>query len=174
MSDLLQQLVDYPFLSRIRRNHGLEHATIHVLGKRFPDTLLIGRSDSHGFYLFGEVPTEALRQSVVEALERLRQGEHRLAIHPNCGTNLVTAAILAGLASFLSLLSSKDESRRKRLERLPFTIAAALCALIVAQPLGRIAQQHLTTLPDPGGMEITAIHRLRKGRTTTHRILTRT
>ena len=47
-------------ISRIRRNHGLEHATIHVLSEANPRRRLIGRSDYGGFWLLGEVSTEEL------------------------------------------------------------------------------------------------------------------
>jgi len=64
MSDFIQQCLSLPVLSRIRRNHGLEHATINILSERFPNTTLIGRSDRQGFYLYGQVSTEALRQAI--------------------------------------------------------------------------------------------------------------
>ena len=31
----MNKLLDNKILSRVRRNHGLEHATLHVLGKPF-------------------------------------------------------------------------------------------------------------------------------------------
>jgi len=173
MSYFFQQRLSLPALSRIRRNHGLEHATINVLSERFPNTTLIGRTDRQGFYLYGQVPTEALRQAVDEALARLRGGEHSLAIHPNCGTNLVTSGILTGMASFFSLFGSKDEGWRERLERLPLAIAVSTLALIISQPIGRAAQQHLTTQPDPGPLEVLSVHSLRSDRVKIHRVLTR-
>jgi hypothetical protein len=97
----MPSLLDHPTLLRIRRNHALEHATIHLLSARPVRTLLVGRSDSRGFYLMGEVPTDDVESAVLQALARLRAGEARLAVHPNCGTNLVTGAALAGTASFL-------------------------------------------------------------------------
>jgi hypothetical protein len=160
-------------LSRIRKNHGLEHATIHVLSHRYPKKTFIGRSDNKGFYLYGDLSTEVLREAVEESLDRLRSGEHQLAIHPNCGTNLVTSAALAGTASFLSLLGSKNEGWRERMERLPLAVAVTVLALIAAQPLGRLAQQRLTTIADPGSLEIIDIQRLQRGRAIIHRVLTR-
>jgi hypothetical protein len=173
MSELTHALPKSPLLSRIRRNHGLEHATIHLLSRRFPKKTLIGRSDNNGFFLFGDVPTEALRETLSEALERLRNGEHELAVHPNCGTNIVTAAILAGGASFFSLMGSKDEDWRQRLERLPLAIAATMLALLVARPAGHAAQQHITTIADPSNLEIVAIRRFTRGPATVHRVITR-
>ena len=173
MSDFIQQCLSLPALSRIRRNHGLEHATINILSERFPNITLIGRTDRQGFYLFGQVPTEALRQAVDDALSRLRNGEYSLAIHSNCGTNLVATGMLTGMASFFSLLGSKDEGWRERLGRLPLAIAISTLALIISQPLGRAAQQHLTTQPDPGSLEVMSVHLIHRGRLKAHRVLTR-
>ena len=171
MKRLIQRLVETPLLSRIRRNHGLEHATIHMLSARYPKSTLIGRADAHGFYLYGEVPSEAVEAAVTEALDRLRAGEHHLAIHPNCGTNFLTAGLLAASASFLSLTGMGDRGWRERLDRLPVAIVATMVALILAQPLGTAAQQHLTTRGDPGKLKVTAIRRHESGRTI-HRVLT--
>ena len=33
---ILDPILNLPILSRIRRNHGLEHATLHVLSRRHP------------------------------------------------------------------------------------------------------------------------------------------
>ena len=173
MSDFIQQCFSLPALSRIRRNHGLEHATINILSERFPNITLIGRTDRQGFYLFGQVPTEALKQAVDDALSRLRNGEYSLAIHSNCGTNLVATGMLTGMASFFSLLGSKDEGWRERLGRLPLAIAVSTLALIISQPLGRAAQQHLTTQPDPGSLEVMSVHLIHRGRLKAHRVLTR-
>ncbi len=170
MSSILQRLLGTPMLSRIRRNHGLEHATIHLLSRQFPRTTLIGRADSAGFYLFGEVPTEAVEAATHEALERMRAGEHHLAIHPNCGTNLLTAGLLGAGASIASLSGSRNT--RDRLERLPLAILATTLALILAQPLGTTVQQHLTTQGDPEQLEIVGVRRRVQGRTV-HRVLTR-
>ncbi len=169
---MYKQFLNHPTLSHVRRNHGLEHATIHVLSERYPNTTFIGRSDVRGFYIFGQVTTDIVRVAVNEALDRLRSGEHSLAIHPTCGTNLVTAGIMAATASFLSLGGTKNEGWRERLKRLPTAIAAATLAVFFAQPIGRAAQQYLTTEPNPGSLEIVAIHPIRSVRGNVHRILT--
>ena len=169
---MYKQFLNHPTLSRVRRNHGLEHATIHVLSERYPSTTFVGRSDGRGFYIFGQVATDVLQVSVNEALDRLRNGEHSLAIHPTCGTNLVTAGIMAATASFLSLGGTKDEGWRERLKRLPTAVAATTLALFFAQPIGRAVQQYLTTEPNPGSLEVVAIHPLRSVRGKVHRIHT--
>ncbi|HEC23408.1 MAG TPA: hypothetical protein ENI95_10890 [Chloroflexi bacterium] len=168
----LQALLDTPFVRRVRRNHGLEHATIHLLAQRIPNLRIVGRSDSSGFWLFGNVPTEAVRESATRALERMRKGEHHLALHPNCGTNLVTMALLGTVATFVALLGS-DRERFGKLQRLPLVALGLMMTAVVAQPLGMRLQEHITTLGDPADLEIVDIQRLDRGGMTIHRVLTR-
>lgn len=172
MPGLFQSLLDRPALTRVRRNHGLEHASIHLLSQKYPQRSFVGRSDPSGFYIYGDVETSTLGELIHEALQRLRDGEQELAIHPNCGTNLVTAGLLAGSASFLALLGSEREGWRKRLDRMPNAIILAMGALILAQPLGRAAQKHITVQSDPGDLEVLGIQRIREDPRPLHRIIT--
>lgn len=172
MPTLLQVLLDSPSLSRLRRNHALEHATIHLLSSRFPRILMVGRSDTRGFYLYGDVPTQAVEQAAIEALTRLQAGDQRLAIHPNCGTNYVTLGALAGTAAFLTLVGGKDERRRDRWARLPFTVLAATAALIVGQPLALAVQRYLTTQASPGSLRLQGVLQMSPAGIVLHRVLT--
>lgn len=170
--NFLDTFLALPVVARLRRNHGLEHATLHILQERLPRRTLAGHSDVGGFWLLGEVETESVREAVGEALRRMQAGEQHLAIHPNCGTNFVTAGVLAGLASFIALLGSGPRIR-DRLERLPFAATLATLALILAQPLGYGLQQNVTTDGEVGDMEVVQIIPNRTGRVVSHRILTR-
>ncbi|MEK7682552.1 MAG: DUF6391 domain-containing protein [Chloroflexota bacterium] len=161
-----------PLLTRIRRNHAVEHATIHVLSTRYPHTPIAGRADGNGYLILGSLPTQAVAECAREAASRLRSGEGHLAIHPNCGTSFLTAAVLAGAASYLSLLGGRSSRWQDRLERLPLAIFSTVFALIVAQPLGAAAQRHLTTSSEIGQLEIMDVQRIRGGRTFVHRVLT--
>ncbi|HLC06340.1 MAG TPA: DUF6391 domain-containing protein [Anaerolineales bacterium] len=172
MPNQLERLLSTPVLSRIRRNHGLEHGTIHVLSRHYPGTPLVGRSDARGFFLYSSLPIEPVREAVSESLERMRGGEHRLAIHPNCGTNFLTAGLLATVASYFSLFGGRDERWQDRLLRIPFAVLVTSVALILAQPLGNAAQLHLTTQGDPEGLQVDAIIPLRRGRNKLYRVLT--
>ncbi len=134
-------LGNIPFIARIRQNHGLEHATIHVLTQQNPGVRLMGRTTPHGFYLYGDLATKEVRTAVEQALSRLQKGEANLAVHPHCGTNLATAGFLAGLSAFVTLLPRA----RRRLDQLPFAILAATLAIVAAQPLGMILQAQVTT-----------------------------
>ena len=154
-------------LGSVRRNHALEHATIAVLlGKVGPSTRLVGRASTDGFYIYGNVPSEKIRESAAEALARLKQGESQLAISPLCGTNLAVAGILAGLASLLAL------GGRSRLERLPNVLMAATVAVVAAQPLGRLVQRHVTTSPDVQGLEIVEVTAGGRGLASLHKVKT--
>lgn len=173
MPNRLSRLLRLPVVSRIRRNHGLEHATIHVLSARRPKTTLIGRSDAAGFFLYGDVSAEEVHQAASQALARLRAGERDLALHPNCGTSLLTAGVLAGTASFASMMGGKRDRWQDRLERLPLAVLGTIFALIVARPLGLALQRHLTTDGDPGSLELVAIEPAGAGTPGLLRVLTR-
>lgn len=165
-------LLNVPLLSRIRRNHGLEHATLHVLARRYPRQSLGGYSSPGGFWIVGNLPTEAVQAAVNEALERLRAGERHLAVHPFCGTNFATTGALAGLAGAGAMLGVGRRLRDK-LERLPVAMALATLALIIAQPLALTIQARLTTSGEPGNLEVIRITRQQQGNLVIHRVETR-
>ena len=150
-------LLDYPLILSTRRNHALEHATIHVLSALKPGRPLAGRSTPFGFYLYADVGAEDVQTAVYDALNRLERGEKRLAIHPGCGTNYLTSGAAASLGA-LTVLSIGD--RKARWSRLPDVLIAATLALIVAQPLGPKLQERITTCADMGDLEIVAVRRL--------------
>lgn len=170
---LLQSFLERYPISSIRRNHGLEHATIHLLSQRFPDRTFIGRSDMDGFTLYGIIETDQLAEFTDRALNRLRAGERSLAIHPNCGTNLVTSALLASSATLMAFRGSDRGGWRLRLERFPLAVASAILALLIAQPLGKLAQQKLTTDGDPGKLRVISVKRIEGTGMTLHRVRTR-
>lgn len=172
MPNLLENLLNHSHISRIRRNHGLEHATIHILAENHPGVSLAGHSDSRGFWLMGEVSTEAVRQAVTQALARLRAGEHNLAVHPNCGTNFVTAGSAAGLAAAAAMFGA-GRRWRERVERLPLAMSLATLALIAAQPLGLVIQKRVTTSGQPGDLQVVDIIPARNGPLRAHRVITR-
>ena len=169
--DFIQPILDQPIVSRIRRNHGLEHATLHMLAQRFPRTSFAGHSDAGGFWILGDATTEEIKSAVAEALSRLKQGEHSLAVHPNCGTNLAAASVLAGLVGGLAMASAGHRWRDK-LKRLPMVISLVSLALLSAQPLGLFLQRQVTTSGMPEGLQVTGIQATRRGNWRAHRITT--
>ena len=163
-------ILDLPVLSRVRRNHGLEHATITILSQRFPYRPFSGYSTPGGFFILGDVPTADLREAVIQALVRLNNGERHLAIHEHCGTNYVTSGFVAGGLAWLGMAGARN--RRDRVERLPLAIALAVLGLIVSQPLGPAIQARVTTSGDPQGLSIVDVFPLRFGQLTLHRVVT--
>ena len=155
------------WLAALRRNHALEHATVTMLSARMkPGSRVLGRSTAQGFHIYADVPTEVVSQAAADGLSSLKNGNLSLAVSPFCGTNLVTAAILAGTACVLIARA------RGRSPSLPTTILATLAAIIAAQPLGMRAQQHLTTSADVSRVEIHEVSSVRKGRYVRHYIRT--
>jgi hypothetical protein len=134
--------------SAVRQNHALEHATIVLLSKKFPDVRLAGVSSALGFFVFGDLPTEAILPAAQEALTLLRTTQPELAIHERCGTNLAVSGMLTGL-------SAMAVARMRR----PFNnannvILASTAALILARPLGLEVQRYLTTKTPNASMVI--------------------
>jgi hypothetical protein len=164
-------LLELPFISRVRRNHGLEHATLHVLSERHPGRSMAGHSDTGGFWIVGDLDLDDLQSAVDEALERLNAGEEKLAIHPNCGTNFATAGIMAGGAAFLAMTGAGRRTRDK-MERLPLAMTLATLALVFAQPLGLTVQAQVTTSGRPGALRVTRITPQQNGRIKTFRVAT--
>lgn len=156
-------------ISRIRRNHGLEHATIHVLTENFKQFSAQGNSDHRGFSLnvYGDINDDQVEAAVQEARQRLRNGEYHLAVHPNCGTVLVTTAALATLA--VQLVFGVDSLRSEyspnnRLVTLintgPMAVLMAVLAIIVSRPLGMKLQAQYTTDGHIGDMEIVRVKKV--------------
>lgn len=130
------------FLEKVRRNHGIEHATVHVLSEGNPELSLVGRADGNGFAIIGDVNPEALADAAQEALRRMKNGQGELAVHPRCGTQLVTVGALTACAAFFAL------GRRPRLARLPDAILATTLAAFVAPMIGLQLQKYVTTSPN--------------------------
>ena len=166
-----KRLLDIPYISRTRRNHGLEHATIHLLSEAKPGRPLAGHSDSGGFWILGEVGTEELAETATAALNRLRAGERELAVHPNCGTNFATYGIFAGFGAFAAF-TGVGARFRDRLERLPLAAVFATLALILSQPLAFRLQREVTTSGEPGDLKLVRITKTALGGRTAHRVET--
>jgi hypothetical protein len=159
-----------PFLRQMQRNHAIEHATVHILSELAPGLALAGRSDSRGFFLYGDVTTQEVRSAVEQALGRLTL-EPGLAVHPHCGTNLVVAGVVSAAASLAALwTTSSDERARRPWAVLPRLLLAGTLAAAASQPLGPIVQRCLSTSPDVAGSRVLRITERRRGRHRLHRV----
>ena len=166
--------LDLGILSLIRRNHGLEHATLNLLSKKTPGVSFAGHSDQKGFWVVGNVSTDFLLETVQEALTRMKKGERSLAVHDHCGTNFATAGVLAGTFAWLATLGTANNFKKK-LDRWPLLVLLITGALIVAQPLGPKVQEKVTTSGEPGNLvvkQIVRYERVEHNRPMLHRVLT--
>jgi len=159
-------------ISRVRRNHSLEHATIHVLSKKFPNLRFSGMSTPLCFIIMGEVSSEDVAEAAIEALKRLRSGESDLAYHPNCGTNYAIPGMAAGAAAWLGSLGS-DKKFKDKVERLPLMIFLATLALILTRPLAPWVQKNLTTASSPDGLELDRVETFIRAGVRMHRVTTK-
>jgi hypothetical protein len=160
-------ILDLPYILETRRNHALEHATLHMLARTHKINMA-GHSNPTGFFIFGELPTRDIRAALDEAYTRLRSGESGLAIHPGCGTNMVATAFLPGTLAWLPFQGTR--STRARLLLVPIALVLGVFGFVLSKPLGTWVQRHVTTEADLGNMQIVDVTPVRKG---VHRIITR-
>ena len=149
--------LETPPISIIRRNHGIEHATVHVLTERHPNVQLVGRADTHGFNIYGDIRRDWLESAALEALLRMQNGEGYLAVHPRCGTNLVVLGLFTALAAILAI------GRKPSIRKIPDAILATTLAAFVSQPVGLKLQEYVTTSPDARGARMSGIREQRVG-----------
>jgi hypothetical protein len=152
MMNPLEQVTQQVILGpAVRQNHALEHATIALLSSRYPESRLSGISFAAGFFIFGEIPSEAIRPMAVEALARLRGAEPELAIHERCGTNLAVTSMLTGF-------SAMTVSRlRKPYNTFSNVLLASTAALVLSRPLGLLVQRFVTTRTPGGQMRVMSV-----------------
>ena len=161
-------LLNLPLILETRRNHALEHATLHILAHTYKNQSMAGHSNPTGFFLLGDFTTGDVRSAVAEAFTRLNAGESGLAVHPGCGTNLVAAAVLPATFAWAPLRGAKSTFWRFWL--IPIAIVFAVFGYFLSKPLGPWLQKYITTEADLGAMQILDIVPVRKG---VHRILTK-
>src|SRR5678815_3348074 len=153
-------LLDLPLILETRRNHALEHATLHVLARTHKISMA-GHSNPTGFFLLGDLQLEDIATASTEALTRLKAGESGLAVHEGCGTNLATAAALSATFAWAPLRGAK--STRWRLLLIPLAVTFAAFGYWLSKPLGPWLQKYVTTEADLGNMQIANIVFVRKG-----------
>lgn len=142
-------LLNFGFIRQTRRNHGYEHATAHMLARKVKNLRVAGVSSPFGFILLHNGTAAQGEKAAEDALAALKDGQKMLAVHPNCGTNLVTAGVLTTLVGWLFL-----GGRRANKSNLNRALLFMMLAVYASQPLGMKVQEHVTTAGDVGEMEI--------------------
>ena len=167
---MADSILGLPYILETRRNHALEHATLHMLAAQHPTTPMAGHSNPTGFFILGNFPTDEVQSAVTQALTRLRAGERELAIHAGCGTNLATSVLMAGTLAWFALRGAR--SILGRILRLPLAITFALVGLALSQPLGPVIQEKITTDAEMGSLQVIEVRPTLRGRMTAHRVIT--
>ena len=157
---------------RVRNNHALEHATLHVLQEKGIKSPLGGISDTGGFWIYGDVATDILFEASQEALTRLGNGENELAVHPNCGTNIMVSGLAAGSLAWISMFGTSGKFGKK-LRRLPIAVLMGLIGYQIARPYGPKLQEQITTNADVHGLEIIEVIQHNVADRIVHRVATR-
>ena len=165
---ILDPILDLPPYLATRRNHAVEHATLKILARTYDDKGLSGHSNPAGFFVFGDVALEDIRNAIQEAMTRLRAGESDLAIHPGCGTNVATSLVLPATLAWLPMQGTR--SNRWRLLLIPIALTFAVFGYLLSKPLGPWLQRNVTTEADLGNLQVREIVPVRKG---VHRIITK-
>lgn len=161
-------ILDLPLLLETRRNHAVEHATLHILARKFKNQSMGGHSNPTGFYLMGHFNKDDIMTAATEAMERLRAGESGLAIHEGCGTNIATSTLLPAMFAFVPMQSTRSNLWRFLL--IPFAIGLAVFGYFLSKPLGPWLQRNVTTEAELGNMRIVDIIPVRNG---LHRVITK-
>ncbi len=139
-----------------RQNHAWEHATLHVLGGRGQVRQASGLSDPSGFTLFGEMSVEDVDHAVADAQAAINEGRRGLAIHPDCGTNLVVQALLSVLVMQFLGRTGRGFSMARFVASLMSMTALSMAAKVLGPRL-----QTVTTLADLRDREVTEVYALR-------------
>src|SRR5215211_2546616 len=161
-------ILDLPLLLETRRNHSVEHATLHILARKYPKMTMGGHSNPTGFYLMGGFTKEEIQEAADEAMRRIRAGEKELAIHEGCGTNIATSTLLPAAFAFVPMQQARSNFWRVFL--IPFAIGLAVFGYFLSKPLGPWLQRNVTTEANLGSMRIVDIIPVRNG---LHRVITK-
>ena len=154
---------------RLRRNHALEHATMHMITRSGHPVRIVGRSDPGGFWLYGDVDTALVRRTVNSALTALQAEDGDLAIHPNCGTGPAVTLITVGATG----MAASHLPRRNRPRRRLVVAGLGVIALLLSPLIGEWVQRRLLTDHDLSGCSIASVREVRPFPTGRERALLR-
>ena len=143
-------------ISHIRKNHAMEHATIHMLAKMLPKVSFSGYSIHKGFWIIGKAELQDVHKAAEMALAKLRNGDSNLAIHPNCGTNLAVTGLCVAGAALLTTHGLKDDDPLS--SKFSAFVTAGMAGVLASRPLGPRVQQWITTDPDVQKLSIDSIN----------------
>ncbi len=154
MNPVMQVAQQFLLGSAVKQNHALEHATIVLLSRKFPEVRFSGISFAAGFFVFADIPTEAVLPAAHEALQLLRTTQPELAVHERCGTNLAVSSLLTAAAGMAVA------KLRRPYGTFNNVMLATTASMILARPLGLTVQRHVTTQTPSESMRILGVKRM--------------
>lgn len=143
-------------IAHIRKNHAMEHATIHLLSEAMPGVSFSGYSFVRGYWILGKAELQEVQKAAEMAYARLNNGEKKLAIHPNCGTNIAMIGLCTAAAAMLTTIGEDDDTSWSRFSA--YTTAGMIGAL-AGRPLGPKVQKYFTTDANVKDLSIVSINR---------------
>lgn len=131
----------------LRKNHGLEHATVNVLEGKYGYRNLAGYAENNGYYIIGVDNIHLVEEAAREGLALMKRGNSELAIHNKCGTSITMANFVSALIFLFLFIATGN-----------FSIINMLLAVLVANLLGpfigKYVQRYFTTSAEVHEMEI--------------------
>ena len=151
-----KKTLNFNIISHIRKNHAMEHATIHMLTKMLPNVSFSGYSIRKGFWILGKAELQDVHKAAEMALAKLRNGDSKLAVHPNCGTNLAVSGLCVAAAALVTTHGlDKDDPISSKFSAF---VTAGMAGVLAARPLGPRVQQWITTDADVHKLSIESIN----------------
>ncbi|AZR72963.1 hypothetical protein BBF96_05875 [Anoxybacter fermentans] len=144
------QLIKIAFNPRLRKNHGLEHATVNVLEEYLGLQNLAGYATNDGFYILNSPDPHLVEKAARVGLERLKRGEKDLVIHRRCGTSMVVANLTSAII-FLFLLFKTG------MFNIFYVLIAISIANVISPFLSVWVQKVATTSSEVEGMIILGV-----------------
>jgi hypothetical protein len=146
--------------TRAKRNHALEHATIHFMKSVAPSLRLGGRALENGFRISGAPSESAIAHAFREIQIALLRGQPLAAVSPRCGSLVVTGLAWAALVVLATIITLCLLSPGPTAAFVMILVATFVFA--VSKPrVGRWAQQRFFLAAPPAGTEIAAIQKVR-------------
>ena len=154
-------ILDLPLILETRRNHAVEHATLHILADKYKNQNMAGHSNPGGVF-----PLRKLRQTGYSICRNRSDesspcGRKRAGCPPGLrdkpGDHRVSAGAVC-LAPFRGVRSTPW-----RIVLIPLALSFAVLGFFLSRPVGTWLQAHVTTEADLGNMRVVDIALVRKG-----------
>jgi hypothetical protein len=118
--------------------------------EREPGRRFNGFSTDDGFFVQGIRSMEEVDAAAREALQRLRAGEKKLAVHRNCGTTIVAANLLAAIF----FLGALGVGIYLGWNVYLLILGGIVLSLLLRVPLSLFLQRFVTTDTDLSNVEV--------------------